>query len=64
MDRPPELNSGDPDFKSHSDFQLDLFQAILGSTSALPKEKKFQIFEIKISSYSTIKFLKMFKNAC
>ena len=32
MARVPDLKSGDPEFKSRSDHELDLFQVVLGST--------------------------------
>ena len=35
MVRVPDLTSGDLEFKSRSDHQLDLFQVILGSTPRL-----------------------------
>ena len=31
----PDLKSGDPEFKSRTDHQLDLFQEVLGSTPQL-----------------------------
>ena len=33
--RVPDMNSGDPEFKSHYDHQLDLFQEVPGSTPQL-----------------------------
>ena len=33
--REPDLKSSNPDFKSHTDHQLDLFQVVLGSTPRL-----------------------------
>ena len=33
--RAPDLKSGNPEFKSHSDHQLDLFQVVPGSTPQL-----------------------------
>ena len=33
--RAPDLNSGDPEVKSHPDYQLDFFQVAPGSTPRL-----------------------------
>ena len=54
MIRAPDLKSGDPEFKSRSDHQLDLFQVVPGSTAALVHTQLACLLPVGILNLSSL----------